>query len=143
MIHALLFNCPCHYGWPQFWRILVLIACIFIVVFCTAKRKHDFGKWNVVVVAYSHSQQTYICFVCFGSTNNKFFQFLLIFSVAIFVKESISYAETSASEYFRRNGQIVYILFENALALFMSLFIVVTMVVWSAPLKTYLLMTQK
>ena len=59
----------------------------------------------------------------------------------MFVKERISYAETSASEYFRRNGQIVYISFENALALFMSLFIVVKMFVRSAPLKTYLLIT--
>ena len=41
----------------------------------------------VVVVAYSHSQQIYICFVCFGSTNNKFFQFLPIFSVCSYVRE--------------------------------------------------------
>ena len=52
----------------------------------------------------------------------------------MFVKERISRAETSASECFGRNGQIVYISFENFLALFMSLFIVVTMVVRSTPL---------
>ena len=32
MIHALIFNCPCHYRWPQFWRIIVLIDRIFPIV---------------------------------------------------------------------------------------------------------------
>ena len=32
MFHDLLFNCPCHYGWPQFWRIVVLVDLIFSVL---------------------------------------------------------------------------------------------------------------
>ena len=78
---------------------------------------------GVVVVAYSHSQQIYICFFCFGSTNNKFFQFCQSFlPVAMFVKEHIPCAETSASECFRRKEQIVYISFENVSALFFFFF---------------------
>ena len=34
---------------------------------------------EVEVVAYWHSQQIYIYFVSFGSTNNKFLKFLPIF----------------------------------------------------------------
>ena len=49
----------------------------------------------------------------------------------MFVKERISCAETSAFACFRRNGPIVYISVENVLALFMSLFFVVTVVVRS------------
>ena len=97
-------------------------------------RKSEHHHWNLVlVVVYLHSQQIYICFVFFGSINNKFFSFckfsLFSFSFFLFVKECMSFAETSASKCFLRNGQIVKISYENVLALFMSLFIAVRVVV--------------
>ena len=62
MIQALLFNCPYHYWWPQFWRIVVLIDRIFTFVFpvvylllgAQPKECMFSGKRNMKILGYDH-----------------------------------------------------------------------------------------